>query len=314
MARNLFSTTIYRTVRVAICSLLLATFATLPSHAAGQNPIFEDNAQIETVASGFQFTEGPVWHPGGFLLFSDLPANRIYQWQDEKIEIFRQDSGNADGNALDREGRLLSAEYRHRRISRLEKDGTIVTLASQYEGKRLNSPNDLVVKSDGSIYFTDPSYGLESYGLKKQPSELGFSGVYRISPDGQLTLLVKDLTHPNGIAFSPNEQKLYVSDFRQDIIWVFDVQHDGTLRSGIIFAQPEDPDGIKVDSQGNVYSTGLSGLWVFSPSGQLLDRIELPEVPANLTWGDRDYKSLYITARKSIYRLRMKVPGSGTVI
>jgi len=151
---------------------------------------------------------------------------------------------------------------------------------------------------------------LESYGLKKQPEELGFYGVYRISPDGKLTLLVKDLTHPNGIAFSPDEQKLYVSDFRQDIIWVFDVQPDGTLRSGMIFAQLEHPDGIKVDSQGNVYSTGLSGLWVFSPSGQLLDRIELPEVPANLTWGDSDRKSLYITARNCIYRLWMKVPGS----
>ena len=166
--------------------------------------ILDDNAQVKKVAGDFQFTEGPLWHPKGFLLFSDIPANTIYQWTpNKKPEIFRRPSGNGNGNTLDREGRLLTAEHSNRRVSRTEKDGSIVTLASQYEGKRLNSPNDLVVKSDGSIYFTDPPYG-----IKPEQEELGFYGVYRLTSDGKLTLLVKDFVRPNGIAFSPDEKKL----------------------------------------------------------------------------------------------------------
>jgi len=281
--------------------------------------ILDDNAQVEKVAGDFQFTEGPLWHPEGFLLFSDIPANTIYQWTpNKKPEIFRRPSGNANGNTLDREGRLLTAEHSNRRVSRTEKDGSIVTLASQYEGKRLNSPNDLVVKSEGSIYFTDPPYG-----IKPEQEELGFYGVYRLAPDGKLTLLVKDFVRPNGIAFSPDEKKLYVNDSEKGHIRVFDVKPDGTLENGQLFAELKDPskkgvpDGMKVDQEGNVYSTGAGGIWVFSGSGNLLGILEVPEVAANLAWGDslqdssasRDYKTLYITASNSLYRIRLKIPG-----
>ncbi|MEP0781568.1 SMP-30/gluconolactonase/LRE family protein [Microcoleus sp. ZQ-A2] len=273
--------------------------------------ILDDNAQVEKVAGDFQFTEGPLWHPKGFLLFSDIPANTLYQWTaNKKPEIFRRPSGNANGNTLDREGRLLTAEHSNRRVSRTEKDGSIVTLASQYEGKRLNSPNDLAVKSDGSIYFTDPPYG-----IKSEQEELGFYGVYRLASDGKLTLLVKDFVRPNGIAFSPDEKKLYVNDSEKGHIRVFDVKSDGTLENGQLFAELKDPskngvpDGMKVDQKGNVYSTGPGGIWVFSPSGNLLGILEVPEVAANIAWGDDDYKTLYITASNSLYRIRLKIPG-----
>ncbi|MGK7875895.1 MAG: SMP-30/gluconolactonase/LRE family protein [Xenococcaceae cyanobacterium] len=296
--------------KLAICTLLFTLLTIAPSNALENTlqVILDDNAQLEKVASDFKFTEGPLWHPSDFLIFSDIPANTIYQLTpNEKLEVFRRPSGNADGNTLDWKGRLISAEHRNRRVSRMETDGTVVTLVSQYKGKRLNSPNDLVVKSDGSIYFTDPSYDIKSYGLQKQPEELGFYGVYRLTPDGTLTLLVKDFMHPNGIAFSPDEKKLYVNDSDEDHIRVFDVQQDGTLSNGQVFAELEHPDGMKVDLQGNVYSTGLEGVSVFSPFGNLLGIIEVPEVPANLAWGDSDYKTLYITARKSIYRVRLKI-------
>ncbi|MGL5074587.1 MAG: SMP-30/gluconolactonase/LRE family protein, partial [Waterburya sp.] len=273
--------------------------------------ILAPNTQVEKVATGFEFTEGPVWHPDGFLLFSDIPANTIYQWQPkQETEIFRQPSGNANGNTFDQSKRLISAEHGNRRVSRTEKDGKIVTLASHYQGKRLNSPNDLAVKSDGSIYFTDPPYG-----IKPEQEELGFYGVYRLAPDGQLTLLVDDFVRPNGIAFSPDETKLYVNDSEKGHIRVFDVQSDGMLANGKLFAEMKPPsekgaaDGMKVDIKGNIYSTGPGGVWIFSPNGDLLDLIETPEPPANLAWGDRDYKTLYITARNSLYRIRLKIPG-----
>ncbi|NEP15079.1 MAG: galactose-1-epimerase [Symploca sp. SIO2C1] len=273
--------------------------------------IIAPNTQVEKVAAGFKFTEGPVWHSDGFLLFSDIPANIIYKWQPEqKTEIFRQPSGKANGNTLDLSGRLITAEHSNRRVSRTEKDGTIVTLASHYQGKRLNSPNDLVVKSDGSIYFTDPPYG-----IKSEQEELGFYGVYRLAPDGTLTLLVDDFVRPNGIVFSPDETKLYVNDSQRGHIRVFDVKPDGMLGKGKLFAELKPPsregaaDGMKVDIKGNVYSTGPGGVWVFAPSGNLLGIIETPEAPANIAWGDSDYQTLYITARTSLYRIRLKVPG-----
>ncbi len=336
--------------RVAIYSLLLIGLATVPSHSVTEarndlsqylksrshfrlssarpsnmdnkdslQAILDDNSQVEKVADGFEFTEGPLWHPQGFLLFSDIPANIIYQWTPkEKAKIFRRPSGNANGNTLDREERLLSAEHSNRRVSRTLEDGRVVTVASQYKGKRLNSPNDLVVKSDGSIYFTDPPYG-----IKSEQEELGFYGVYRIAPDGTLTLLVQDFVRPNGIAFSPDEKKLYVDDSEKSHIRVFDVKPDGTVENGRIFAELKDsnksgvPDGMKVDQEGNVYSTGPGGVWVFSPSGNLLGKIAVPEVATNLAWGDslrdsfasRDYNMLYITAGNSLYRIRLKIPG-----
>ena len=273
--------------------------------------ILVPNTPVEKVAGGFKFTEGPVWHPDGFLLFSDIPANTIYKWQSgQKPSIFRHPSGNANGNVLDRLGRLITAEHSNRRISLTEKDGQIVTLASHYQGKRLNSPNDLVVKSDGSIYFTDPPYG-----IKSEQEELNFYGVYRLASDGRLTLLIDDFIRPNGIVFSPDEKKLYVNDSKKGHIRVFDVKDNGMLENGKLFAVLKSPnrkgaaDGMKVDIRGNVYSTGPGGVWIFSPNADLLGIIELPEAPANLAWGDSDYQTLYITARKSLYRIPLKIEG-----
>lgn len=273
--------------------------------------ILAPNAEVEKVAEGFEFTEEPVWHPDDFLLFSDISANTIYKWQPgQETEIFRQPSGNANGNTLDHSGRLVTAEHGNRRISLTEKDGEIVTLASRYQGKRLNSPNDLVVKSDGSIYFTDPPYG-----IKSEQEELGFYGVYRLAPDRTITLLVDDFVRPNGIVFSPDETKLYINDSEKGHIRVFDVKPDGRLENGKLFAELKPPseegaaDRMKVDIKGNVDSTGPGGVWIFSPNGELLGIIKTPEAPANLAWGDRDHKTLYITANTSLYRIRLNIEG-----
>jgi len=273
--------------------------------------IMYPNSQVEKIAGGFEFTEGPLWHPDGFLLFSDINANIIYKWQPgQKTEIFRQPSGGANGNALDRLGRLVTAEQGDRRISVTEKNGQIITLASSYQGKLLNSPNDLVVKSDGTIYFSDPPYG-----IKPEQEELGFYGVYRLALDGTLTLLVDDFVRPNGLAFSPDETKLYVNDSQENYTRVFNVTPDGLLENGQLFAKLEyinkdgNADGIKVDIKGNVYSSGPGGVWIFSPQGNLFGIIEIPEPPSNLAWGDSDYQTLYITARKSLYSIRSLIPG-----
>ncbi|MDP8933886.1 MAG: SMP-30/gluconolactonase/LRE family protein, partial [Cyanobacteriota bacterium] len=271
----------------------------------------DDSAKLEKVAGNFQFIEGPIWHPDGFLLFSDIPANIIYKFgSNQQVEVFRRPSGKANGNTLDKENRLLTAEHENRRVSRTEKDGKVITLADRYEGKRFNSPNDLVVKSDGSIYFTDPSYG-----VSKDQEELGFYGVYRLASDGKLTLLVKDLVLPNGIAFSPDEQKLYVNNSEAKYIAVFDVKPDGTVTNERLFADLKDasqggvPDGLKVDLEGNVYSTGPGGVWILSPDGKLLGKISVPETATNLAWGESDRKTLYITGSTSLYRIRLKIAG-----
>ena len=270
--------------------------------------ILDDSTKLEKLAGDFQFIEGPIWHPDGFLLFSDIPANTIYKFaSNQQLEIFRRPSGKANGNTLDKENRLITAEHSNRRISRTETDGKVIELVAKYEGKRLNSPNDLVVKSDGSIYFTDPPYG-----INKEQEELGFYGVYRLTPDGKLTLLVKDIVLPNGIAFSPDEKKLYVNNSEAGYIAVFDVKPDGNVTNQRVFAELKDasqsgvPDGLKVDVEGNVYSTGPGGVWIFSPSGKLLGKISVPETATNLAWGDRDYKTIYITGSKSLYRIRLK--------
>jgi gluconolactonase len=272
--------------------------------------IASSNAKVKKLSSGFKFTEGPLWNPHGFLLFSDIPADTIYKWTPEgKISVFRRPAGHPNGNTLDREGRLVTAEH-DRRLVRTEKDGSVVTLAERYEGKRLNSPNDVVVKSDGSIYFTDPPYG-----IKKKQEELGFYGVYRLAQDRTLTLLVKDFVRPNGLAFSPDEKKLYVSDSDKGHIRVFQVKPNGTLTNGQVFAELKGPstsgvpDGMKVDVQGNVYCSGPRRIWVFSPAGKLLGKIVVPEVVENLAWGDKDYKTLYITASTSLYRIRLNIAG-----
>lgn len=273
----------------------------------------KEPGEPELLVTGMQFTEGPVWHPEGYLLWSDIPPGIIYRWSEgQGRTVWREPSGHSNGLTLDRQGRLIACEHGNRRVSRTEADGTVVTLADRYQGKRLNSPNDVVVKSDGSIYFTDPPYGVQD-----QDRELDFQGVYRIAPDGTLTLLVKDFDKPNGLAFSPDEKTLYIDDSARKHIRAFDVLPDGTLANGRVFAEmdatkPGSPDGLKVDVNGNVYCTGAGGLNVFDPTGRWIGLIEFPEIPANVAWGGPDYTWLFITARTSVYRVRMKAPGVKT--
>ncbi len=276
--------------------------------------IVPEKVSVEQIATGFEFTEGPVWC-GDYLLFSDIRRNRIIRLSmrshGPEVTTFRSPSGNSNGLTLDKSGRLIACEHSTRRVTRTEVDGTVSVLAERYEGRRLNSPNDVVVRSDGNIYFTDPPYGLKDLSVWK---ELSFNGVYRLAPDGELVLLVDDFDRPNGLAFSPDESVLYIDDTSRSHIRAFDVSMDGNLSNGHVFIDmqsPEEggPDGMKVDQKGNIYSTGPGGLWVIDPSGKRLGRITLPELPANLAWGDEDWRTLYITARSSIYRLRLAVPG-----
>ncbi len=276
--------------------------------------IVPEKLTLEPIATGFGFTEGPIWC-GDHLLFSDIPQNRIVRWcrrsEGPEVTTFRSPSGNSNGLTRDRRGRLIACEHGTRRVTRTEVDGSISVLADQYQGRRLNSPNDVVVRSDGSVYFTDPPYGLANLTAGK---ELSFNGVYRVAPDGQLLLLVDDFDRPNGLAFSPDETVLYINDTARGHIRAFEVSPDGSLSNGRVLIEmqlPEAgaPDGMKVDQQGNLYCTGPGGLWVIAPDGKWLGRLVLPELPANLAWGDADWKTLYITARTSLYRLRLAVPG-----
>jgi gluconolactonase len=300
--------------------------------------IISPTAAVEKLAGGIGFGEGPVWdRKGGYLLFSDIPGNAVMKWSTSGgLAVFRKPvfTGSAlkgaqvgtNGLTLDGQGRLVAAEHGYRRISRTEKDGTIVTLAERYEGKRLNSPNDLVVAKNGDIYFTDPDFGLRSIlggdvggadppGLAKA-RELSFSGVYRLTPQGKLDLVVKDLPAPNGLAFSPDEKKLYVNNSRPEKLWmVYDVKADGALANGKVFADMTKdpamggPDGMKIDKSGNIFSTGPGGIVILSPQGKHLGTIGFPEIPANLAWGDADGKTLYVTARTGLYRIRTNVEG-----
>jgi len=273
-------------------------------------------SQVQRLASGFRFTEGPMAHPDGYVIFSDIPADTIYALKGGEPEVFRRPSGNANGLVFDRAGRLLACEHGNRRVSRTEPDGTVTALATHYEGKRLNSPNDIVVRSDGAavgnggVYFTDPPYG-----VKPEQRELDFAGVYRIGPDGALTLLADDFVKPNGLAFSPDERVLYVADTDKSWLRAFDVKDDGTLANGRVFARTEPPaqlrpDGVKVDAEGNVYVAGTDGVVVFSPEGERVETIALPEQPANLAFGGPDGRTLYVTARTSLYKVTVRFPGA----
>ena len=278
--------------------------------------LIDADAELEQLGSGCEFTEGPVWHADGkFLLFSDIPANQMKKWTaEEGITNFRVPSGKSNGLTYDKQGRLVTCEHANRRVSRTEPDGTVVTIASHYEGKRLNSPNDVVVKSDGSIYFSDPPYGLTAdYGVEGE-QDLDFQGVYRLSPDGQtLTLLVDDFDRPNGLCFSPDESILYIDDTERLHVRAFDVQPDGTIANGRIFAEEEGddgvPDGMKIDVHGNVYLTGPGGIWIFDTAGEHLGVLQTPERAANLGWGGDDWSTLFITASTSIYSIQCKVSG-----
>jgi gluconolactonase len=296
---------------------------------------------IEKIAGGHEITEGPVYVPQGYLLFSDIPKNTIFKWIPGSGEsVFRRPSGydgtdaapgaviGSNGLTLDRESRLVICEHGNRRVTRLERDGSLTVLADRYEGKRLNSPNDVIVKSDGTIYFTDPPYGFTKQDNDPK-KELKFSGIYRLS-GSKLELLTAELSRPNGLAFSPDETILYVANSDQARkIWMrYPVKPDGTLGTGTVFQDVTSdtrdglPDGMKVDKKGNLYCSSPGGIRIFSPEGKHLGSITLPEIPHNCAWGkyasdpksaamasNEDADTLYITARPSVYRLRMKVPG-----
>lgn len=261
---------------------------------------------VELVADGFLFTEGPVWvKASGTLLFSDIPADTIYT-MDKKV--FRKPSGQSNGLTFDREGRLVACEHKNRRVSRTEKNGDITVLADKYQEKRLNSPNDLTLRSDGIIFFTDPPYGLTK-GLQSPEAELTFSGVYRIGTDGSITLLIDDFIKPNGIALSPDEKILYVADTEGKHLRAFDVDAAGNISNGRIFCELGSPDGIKVDVEGNVWSTASDGIRIYNPKGELIQTIVCPQQPANCAFGDKDGHMLYITARTGLYKIRTTVEG-----
>jgi gluconolactonase len=286
--------------------------------------IIPPSASIEKLAGGFQFIEGPLWFPAGHLWFSDVVGNVVRQWSPSGVtEILRPggyDGSDApagsfigpNGMIHDKDGAVLLCQHGNRRIVRIGSDRKVSTLVDRFEGKRFNSPNDLVYKSDGSLYFTDPPYGLPG-GDKDPKKEIKFNGVYKLSK-GKVQVLARDLTRPNGIAFSPDEKVLYVanSDEKRKIWMRYDVKADGTLANGKVFfdvtAETAEglPDGMKVDAQGNVYGTGPGGIWIFSPEGKHLGTIKPTEVPANCNWGD-DGKSLYMTAVTGIYRVRTQV-------
>ena len=295
----------------------------------GLDTILTPGTKIERLASGFQFTEGPVWdRQGGYLLFSDPNNNLIYRWSpDGQVSVYRSHSGytgfnigeygqpGSNGLTLDREGRLTINEHGNRRVTRLEKNGVLTVLADRNLGKRLNSPNDLVYRSDGALYFTDPPFGLPKF-FDDPRKELPYSGVFCLL-NGQLKLVSTDLDGPNGLAFSPDEKFLYVDnwDLKQKIIMRYEVRSDCSLASGKVFfdatAEPgEDAwDGMKVDQEGNLYLSGPGGLWVISPEGKQLGTIIGPEHPHNMAWGDEDGKALYLCAKTGLYRIRFNISG-----
>lgn len=283
------------------------------------------DATAARVAGGFWFTEGPVWRKDA-LLFSDIPNRRIVRWRRlaEGAEVTTFATGDSNGLTLDRQGRVLAAEHDGRRLTRIAEDGTRTVLAERFEGKRLNSPNDVLVKSDGTIYFTDPPFAVQPHvaGMPRQPrwwtmpiagKELSVNGVYQLTTDGRLSLVAEDFTLPNGLAFSPDESVLYINDSAHQHIRAFDVRPDGTLANGRVHLvmDSKDPgvaDGMKVDLNGNVFCTGPGGVWVCRANGELLGRIILPEHPANLAWGENG-SALYLTARTSLYRLQTLTRG-----
>jgi len=287
------------------------------------------NPKIFKLAEGFQFTEGPIWvRDGGYLLFSDPNANTQYKYTKEgELSVFRTPSGysgadiaeygqpGSNGLTLDREGRLTIDEHGNHRVTRLEKDGTLTVLADSYQGKRLNSPNDLVYRSDGALYFTDPPFGLPKF-FDDPRKELPYSGVYSLH-DGKLRLISTDLKGPNGIAFSPDEKYLYVTnwDEKKKVVMRYESQSDGTLAHGSVFfdmtsvAGEDALDGMKVDQRGNLYVSGPGGLWILSPEGKHLGTVIAPKHPHNLAWGDDDGKTLYLCAEGGLYKMRVNIPG-----
>jgi gluconolactonase len=275
------------------------------------------HVEFERIATGCLFTEGPLWHPRDeYLLWSDMPGDHLRRWSKaDGVTTFRQPCNKSNGLTWDRQGRLLACEHASSQVTRTEPDGRITPLATHYDGKQLNSPNDIVCAQDGGIYFSDPPYGrAEFYGVKRE-QELTFQGVYRAGADARKPmLLVDDFDRPNGLCFSLDQRRLFVNDTARQHIRVFDVRDNGALAGGRVWAETKGegkgaPDGMKLDSAGNVYCCGPGGIHVFSPEAVDLGVIQVPEYTANFAWGDRDLRTLFITASTSVYAIRTVVPG-----
>jgi gluconolactonase len=301
-----------------LCELLASAQAKDPPREfelRAESPAFwklvGHDAKLETMASGFGFTEGPVWDQAGFLYVSDEEINKIFRVYPDGHKEEQLALGDPDGSTYDQHLRLLDCASVLRAIIRISPEGKYTVLADHFEGNKFNSPNDLVIGPDGAIYFTDPTLDLPA-GEKQ---EIPFQGVYRLDEKGEVRLLTKELTQPNGLAFSPDGKHFYVDDSKQRNIRVYDFSPGSTLKNGRIFGEEPGgrgegvPDGMKVDREGNLFVTGPKGIWVWDKHGHHLGTIVIPTQPANLTWGDKDYRTLYITATTSVYKLRMKVGG-----
>ncbi|MDP6454529.1 MAG: SMP-30/gluconolactonase/LRE family protein [SAR202 cluster bacterium] len=268
------------------------------------------NQEPQKLAGDLQFTEGPLWHPDGYLLFSDIPSNEIKKYTPGgSVETHLTPSRNSNGLTFDRDGVLVACEHTGRQVSRQAANGQMEPVATHYDGKRLNSPNDVVVHSSGRIFFTDPPYGIQP-----EEAEIGFNGVYRIDADGSVTMLESDFGRPNGLAFSPDESILYVDDTERRNVRAFDVGSDFSLSNDRVFIDMDtppagSPDGMKVDTEGNLYVTGAGGVWVIGPDASHIGTIEFPELPANVAFGGDDYKTLFVTARTGLYSVQVNVAG-----
>jgi sugar lactone lactonase YvrE len=315
----------------SLASLILCTccFAQTPPPLEALSPEFDRmvdrNASFEKVTIAFEpgvamqmpagkiehFIEGPLWDPRGFLLFSDIYGDKIYQWTPgSQGEVFRSDAGYPNGLTFDRTGRLLISNQKLRRLDRLEHDGKITVLADQWQGKKFNCPNDVVVRKDGSIYFTDPFWKFPPGTVQ----ELSFQAVWRIAPDGQLSIAAQDFGLPNGIALSPDEKTLYIGDTKRRKLYAFVVAADGSLTDRRLFADLQSSekgavDGMKVDERGDIFTTGPGGVWIFNREGKHLGTIRPPAIPANVAWGDSDYRTLYLATPQALYRLKTHVKG-----
>ena len=283
--------------------------------------LVDENAEVEQVATGFSFTEGPIWMADGSLHFSDMPGDKRRRWHpDEGVTVLRDPSNKCNGMTRDNDGNLLVCEHVTSSLVRESPDGTRETIATHWGDRELNSPNDVIVASDGSIIFTDPTYGrMPGFGLERD-QELDFQGVYRLpAGGGDLQLLIDDFAQPNGLCFTPDESQLYINDTVHAHIRVFDVGPGHALSNGRVFAggigtgdlaSGELVDGMKLDERGNVYVTGPKGVWIFAPDGEHLGVIRVPENVGNVNWGDDDWRTLYIPASTSLYRVQMKVAGN----
>jgi gluconolactonase len=289
----------------------------LHAHTPAFWELVEAQAILERLAGGFQFLEGPVWDARQkSLVFSDIIGDRIYRWREGGgVEVVRQPSNMANGNTFDRQGCLWTCEHATSRVSRMDVDGTYRVMATGYDGRALNSPNDIVAKSDGRVYFSDPNFGRRERVGVPRPQELPYQGVFCLEPQSnELTLLVDDFENPNGLCFDLSEARLFVNDSPRGHIRAFEVCDDGSLRGGQVWADvhgngPGVPDGMKFDAAGNLYCCGSGGVHIFDPKANPLGWIEMPEQTANFVWGDADLCNLYLTASTSLYRLRMRQPG-----